>query len=108
MQDAVRRGDRPSRPWSLHTNGDLWEHFEAYVKAKGPDGVSFSKVKGHATDDDVHSGKVRICDKVGNDEADQAAAETLAEYGDVVLHFAQRVAQRHETNMRSSLPTSIN
>ena len=32
-----------------------------------------TKVKGHASDDDVEHGRVRLADKVGNAEADAAA-----------------------------------
>ena len=41
--------------------------------AKGPWSVWATKVKGHATDEDVDLGKVRTEDKQGNDHADKAA-----------------------------------
>ena len=40
------------------------------IRARGLDTVRVTKVKGHATDADVDSGRVRLEDKLGNAEAD--------------------------------------
>ena len=54
-------------------NGDLWEVFANIVRRRGPESVTISKVKGHATDEMVEEGRVRLQDKRGNDNADSAA-----------------------------------
>ena len=43
------------------------------VRMGGPHSVVLSKVKGHATDDMVKEGNVRLSDKQGSDKADIAA-----------------------------------
>ena len=59
--------------WAMMKNGDLWEVFANIVWQRGPESVTISKVKGHATDEMVDEGKVRLQDKKGNDNADSAA-----------------------------------
>ena len=43
------------------------------IHARGPDTVRVTKVKGHTTEADVEQGRVRMEDRLGNDEADTAA-----------------------------------
>ena len=43
------------------------------IQARGRDTARVAKVKGHSTDENVEHGRVRLADKVGNDEADAAA-----------------------------------
>ena len=54
-------------------DGDLWQKLLAAVKEKGPWSVWVTKVKGHATDEDVGQGIAKVEDKEGNDNADKAA-----------------------------------
>ena len=43
------------------------------IRTRGRDTVRVTKVKGHAKDDDVQHGRVRLLDQQGNVEADIAA-----------------------------------
>ena len=61
------------RPWGLMPNGDLWHVIHQHVLAKGSDHITCSKVKGHATDQDVSNGIATREDKLGNDTADKVA-----------------------------------
>ena len=51
--------------WAMMKNGDLWEVFAKIVQRRGPESVTISKVKGHATDEMVQEGQVRRADKKG-------------------------------------------
>ena len=59
--------------WALMRDGDSWEDFAEMVKQRGPHSVTLTKVKGHATEDMVNEGKVKLSEKQGNDKADIAA-----------------------------------
>ena len=67
------RGSPCKKRWNTMKDGDLWQGFMRTVKAKGPWAVWLSKVKGHATSEQVETGEVEPADKAGNDEADEAA-----------------------------------
>ena len=43
------------------------------IRTRGRETVRVTKVKGHAEDEDVHFGRVRLEDQLGNSEADTAA-----------------------------------
>ena len=45
--------------WALMRDGDLWEVFAALVKQRGPHTVRLTKVKGHATEEMVRSGRIK-------------------------------------------------
>ena len=64
---------RPKRPWGLMPNGDLWHVIHQHVLAKGSDHITCTKVKGHATDQDVSNGIATREDKLRNDTADKVA-----------------------------------
>ena len=96
VQQLVRDCLMSQRPWGVQKDGDLWAMLHRYLQAKGAHAVAFSKVKGHATDSDVMEGKVRADDKKGNDHADAAAETAVQQYGEVLVHFGQRLAQRHK------------
>ena len=53
------------RRWHTMKDGDLWKMFQDFVKWKGPWSVWLSKVKGHATQEQVDNGEVRAEDKKG-------------------------------------------
>merc|ERR1712106_846391 len=46
------------------------------------------KVKGHATDEMVGDGKVRLIDKEGNDQADKAAETGARLHGKILINIA--------------------
>ena len=47
------------KPWSLQTDGDLWEWFWNTLSARGADTVKVTKVKGHATQKQVQQERDR-------------------------------------------------
>ena len=61
------------KPWGLQADGDLWEQAWEAVLQRGPAAQRLSKVKGHATAQQVEEGLVQACDKAGNDWADEFA-----------------------------------
>ena len=77
-----RRGFTNARPAKSHgsrQNGDLWIQVERHVKAKNPEAVTFTKQKGHATQQMVDDGKVKEEDKEGNHQSDRAADKEVVE-----------------------------
>ena len=58
----------------MKKNTDLWWEVHAILEQRGA-AVAFCKVKGHATREDVSSGRVLAADKRGNDAADFLATE---------------------------------
>ena len=66
-------GCRGTKPFELVNDGDLLLLIDRMLRQRGLDTVSTSKVKGHADDGMVLSGRVRREDKLGNDAADEAA-----------------------------------
>ena len=63
-----------SKPFSLVNDGDLLFRVQQFVRWRGLDTSAVSKVKGHADDCLVALGRVREIDRIGNNEADAAAA----------------------------------
>ena len=72
--------------WAMMKNGDLWEVFTNIVLRRGPETAAISKVKGHATDEMVAEGQVRLSDKKGNDRADKAAEKGAATGSQYKIH----------------------
>ena len=66
-------GKLSSRPFELLPDGDLLFLIEKMLRIRGLGSVRVSKVKGHADETMVRAGTVRGLDKLGNDEADEAA-----------------------------------
>ena len=62
-----------AKPLPSVEDGDLVALVQHTIQVRGRDTVRVAKVKGHATDDDVEPGRVRLADKEGNAEADAAA-----------------------------------
>ena len=58
---------------SLLFDGGLLTIIERMVHQRGVQSVKVSKVKGHADDDMVAVGRVRVEDRIGNDLAERAA-----------------------------------
>ena len=63
----------PSVPFELMTDGDLLILIRRMIDLRGIDSVRISKVKGHADEDMVADGRVRMVDRLGNHAADEAA-----------------------------------
>ena len=66
-------GKEPLRLFEILLDGDLLMLIRMMISARGEGSNSVSKVKGHADDDLVRRGRVRLADKNGNDLADDAA-----------------------------------
>ena len=71
----VKAGRPMSQCWQTTADGDLWLHLELAIRAKGPDSIQFTWIKGHATDAHIAAGITTLANKVGNDHADQIADE---------------------------------
>ena len=61
------------KPLPLVKDGDLVALAQYMIEARGRGTVWVTNVKGHATDADVEQGRVRLEEKLGNAEADDAA-----------------------------------
>ena len=64
------------------------------MRAKGPDSIRITKVKGHATQDQVNSNIYKQCDKDGNDKADKAADIAVKLHGEDLIEIARQMAYR--------------
>ena len=62
-----------NKPLPLVKDGDLIALVHHMIRTRGRETVRVTKVKGHAEDDDVQQGWVRLIDQQGNVEADIAA-----------------------------------
>ena len=78
------------RPFELTFDGDLLTVIEKMIHQRGIRSVTISKVKGHADDDMVAVGRVRVEDRVGNDLADRAADFGRRGVSDLVLDVRRR------------------
>ena len=68
LQQKLRR-----RPWGLQCDGDVWSAVATALQEKGPQSVMVRWSKGHATEEDVRSGRVSAEDRLGNSYADRFA-----------------------------------
>ena len=58
------------KPWSLREHGDMWQPMQKDYASRGGDSVCVSKVKGHATDQDVINNLIAKLDRQGNHVSD--------------------------------------
>ena len=65
-------------------------------KQKGPDSITLTKVKGHATEEHVQQGLVQEEHKQGNDQADKAATRGVQASGHGKVQFMTWVKKRHK------------
>ena len=86
---------KPKKPWSLQKDGDLWQIFHEFVRAKGHTAVKITKVKGHALEKDVSAGSVQRKHKDGNDHADTATKRGIQEHGEVISKVASWLIVRY-------------
>ncbi len=83
--ESIKRSDRRKAQWKTTSDGDLWEHFFKAVAAKGAHSVRITKVKGHATEEQVAAGEVRSQGKSGNDAADAVADLGVKVHGEDLI-----------------------
>ena len=69
------------RPWGMQQDGDMWAILDDMVTARGKHASRGSKVKGHATDEDVRKGLTTLRGKQGNDSADRMVHKGYDSYG---------------------------
>ncbi len=92
--NSIKNNTKHYTNWKTTSDGDLWQHFEEAVKAKGPHAIKITKVKGHATQEQVNNNIYRQCDKLGNDRADEAADIAVKLHGDDLVEVARQMAFR--------------
>ena len=78
------------RPFQLTFDGDLLIVIERMIQQRGVQSVKISKVKGHADDDMVAVGRVRVEERVGNDLTDRAADVGRRRVSDFVMDVRRR------------------
>ena len=86
----ILEGRVSCRPFELTFDGDLLIFIERMVHQRGVQSVMVSKVKGHADDDMVAVGRVRVEDRIGNDLADRAADLGRRRVSDLVIDVRRR------------------
>jgi hypothetical protein len=92
---AHTRRNPCKRPWSMQPDGDLWQQFWQAILTRGPATIRITKVKGHATDQDIKDGKSNEVDRKGNDEADKAATAGTGAVMDGLAALASWIHDRH-------------
>ena len=78
--------------WQKVLHADLWKQLHDILQMRG-DSVTVSKVKGHATFEDVQKGVVTSRDKHGNDGAD-SLANSAAESISLPPHMVHEIKHR--------------
>eukprot|EP00660_Eupelagonema_oceanica_P019732 gene19732-biopygen11066 len=70
-----RENNWRTKPGSAHaiSHADLWAALDQLIEARPPGSVRLTKVKGHATLEDIAKARVHPYDKYGNDQADYLA-----------------------------------
>ena len=64
------------------------------LRSRGSESVDIGKVKGHATDEMVRSGKVQKRDQVHNDTSDINATKGIEDHGEGVAALAKELAAK--------------
>ena len=82
-----------AKPLPLVKDGDLVALVEYMIRTRGRDTVRVTKVKGHAKDDDVQHGRVRLIDQQGNVEADLAADLGRRHQPDILINAGRTLLQ---------------
>ena len=82
-----------AKPLPLVQDGDLVALVQHIIRTRGRDAVRVTKVKGHANDDDVQHGHVRLIDQQGNVEADIAADRGRRHQTEVLINARRRLLQ---------------
>ncbi len=95
IMHRIRKRRSKKTNYKVLSDGDLWEHFEKAVRAKGVHAVRITKVKGHVSQEQVDAQQYRAADKRGNDKADEAADVGTQLYGKNVTETANFFHTRH-------------
>ena len=79
------------KPLPLIKDGDLVALVQNMIRTRGRETVRVTKVKGHAEDADVQSGRVRLENQLGNAEADTAADLGRRHQSEVLMDARRRL-----------------
>ena len=79
------------KPLPLVKDGDSLALVQYMIRTRGRETVRVTEVKGHAEDADVHSGRVRLEDQLGNAEADTAADLCRRHQSEVLIDARRRL-----------------
>ena len=82
-----------AKPLPLVKDGNLVAVVQKMIRTRGRDTVRVTKVKGHAKDDDVQHGRVRLVDQQGNVEADLAADLGRRHHSEVLIYATRKLLQ---------------
>ena len=82
-----------AKPLPLVKDGDLVALVQYMICTRGRETDRVTKVKGHAKDDDVQHGRVRLIDQQGNVEADIAADLGRRHQTEVLVDAGRRLLQ---------------
>ena len=76
----------------LQKDGDLWKNMWEATLIRGPRAHCITKVKGHATKEEVDKRIATAKDKKGNDQADECATKGVKSLGltNATLWFSRR------------------
>ena len=80
----------------MQADGDLWQAFWNALLTRGPQTITFTKVKAHATDDDVAKSKTTEEHRAGNNRADEGATFGTGALMDGLLSLATWTARRSD------------
>ena len=84
----------PRVPWNLLKDGDLWEIFHTAAHVKGVHAIKATKLKAHATNQDVDDGVITPWHRVINKKADDYATEGIKSAGFRMMDIAALFALR--------------
>ena len=82
-----------AKPLPFIKDGDLVALVQKKIRTRGRDTVRVTKVKGHANDDDVLHGRVRLVDQQGNVEADLAADLGRRRQSEILINARRKLLQ---------------
>ena len=80
-----------AKPLPLVKDGDLVALVQHMIRTRGRETVRVTNVKGHARDDDVEHGHVRLIDQQGNVEADIAADLGRRHQSEILIDARRRL-----------------
>ena len=81
--------------WKLADDGDLWEQIWDNLLCRSISSTAITKVKGHATEEDVREGRATAADRCGNNIADLAADEGVQAHGNATIELGRLYEERH-------------
>ena len=89
----LRRPDK--KHWYLQKDGDVWYAIWRIILAKSPQAIKVTKLKGHATEEDVTVGIIIEVDKSGNHISDTLVKEATLLHGQGTVDLAKWLGCRH-------------